>query len=162
MLVVLIIVGIVLVDQVTKLAVISRFGLGDYVSVIPGFFDIRYVRNTGAAWGMLSGYGIFLVLLSVVMLILIYRYRRQFLYDTVLHRCAGGLMTAGIIGNLIDRIKWGYVIDFLDFYAGSSHFPAFNVADSAICTGVTLYMLSQVLDMKKERRERLRAAGTGS
>lgn len=162
MLVVLIVVGIVLLDQITKLAVILRFGLGEYITVIPGFFDLRYVRNTGAAWGMLAGYGIFLILLSIVMLVLIYLYRRQFLYDSNLHKVAGGLMTAGIIGNLVDRIKWGYVIDFLDFYAGSSHFPAFNVADSAICIGVSLYILSQVLDARRSRQAPVPEAGSES
>lgn len=152
MLVVLIIIGIVCLDQVTKAIIVSRFGLGDYVSVINGFFDFRYVRNTGAAWGMFSGHGTFLVILSIIMLGVIFVYRRQFLYDTRLHRVAGGLMTAGIVGNLIDRLKWGFVIDFLDFYVGESHFPAFNVADSAICVGVGLYITSQILDMLREKR----------
>ena len=152
MLVVLIIIGIVCLDQATKFAVVSHFGLGDYVSVINGFFDFRYVRNTGAAWGMFSGQGAFLILLSVVMLGVIFVYRRQFLYDTKLHRVAGALMTAGIVGNLIDRLKWGFVIDFLDFHVGDSHFPAFNVADSAICVGVGLYITSQILDMIREKK----------
>ena len=152
MLVVLIIIGIVCLDQATKFAVVSHFGLGDYVSVINGFFDFRYVRNTGAAWGMFSGQGTFLILLSVVMLGVIFVCRRQFLYDTKLHLVAGALMTAGIVGNLIDRLKWGFVIDFLDFHVGDSHFPAFNVADSAICVGVGLYITSQILDMIREKK----------
>ena len=154
MLVILIIVGIVCLDQATKFAVISRFALGDYVHVIKGLFDLRYVRNTGAAWGMFSGYGSFLVVLSIVMLVVMFVCRKQFLYDTRLHRVAGGLMAGGIVGNLIDRIKWGFVIDFLDFYRGPRHFPAFNVADSAICVGVGLYILSQVLDMIREKKAR--------
>jgi signal peptidase II len=158
MLVVLIIVGIVCLDQATKFAVVSHFGLGDYVSVINGFFDFRYVRNTGAAWGIFSGQGTFLILLSVVMLGVIFVCRRQFLYDTKLHRVAGGLMTAGIVGNLIDRLKWGFVIDFLDFYAGDKHFPAFNVADSAICVGVGLYITSQILEMIREKKAASAAA----
>jgi len=158
MLVILIIVGIVCVDQITKLAIITRFGLGDHVPVIDGLFSLRYVRNTGAAWGIFAGYNVPLVVLSVIMLIVIFIYRRQFLYDTLLHRVAGGLMTAGIIGNLIDRVKMGYVIDFLDFYWGAKHFPAFNVADSAICTGVFLYILSQFLEMKRDRNKKLSAA----
>lgn len=152
MLIICIVAGVVLFDQLTKLAVISRFALGDFVPVIDGFFDLRYVRNTGAAWGMFSGYGDILVLLSLVMLAVMYFYRRQFLYDTVLHRIAGGLMAGGITGNLIDRVKWGYVIDFLDFYSGRSHFPAFNIADSAICTGVSLYIVSQIIQAFRERR----------
>ena len=153
MLVVLIIVAVVLLDQITKLAVITRFGLGDHVPVINGFFSLRYIRNTGAAWGMFAGHNAPLIILSIVMLLVIFFSRRQFLYDTRMHKVAGGLMTAGIIGNLIDRVKMGYVIDFLDFYIGQSHFPAFNVADSAICIGVSLYILSQFLEMKKAKQQ---------
>ncbi len=152
MLVVLIILGVVCADQITKLAIITRFAHGENIPVIQGLLDLRYVRNTGAAWGMFAGYGTPLVILSIVMLVVIFVYRRQFLYDTAMHRVAGGLMTGGIIGNLIDRIKMGYVIDFLDFYRGSKHFPAFNIADSAICVGVSLYILTQVLEVLRERK----------
>jgi signal peptidase II len=153
MLVVFIILGVVCADQITKLAIITRFAHGENVPVIQGFFDLRYVRNTGAAWGIFAGHNTPLIVLSVIMLVVIFVYRRQFLYDTKLHRVAGGLMTGGIIGNLIDRAKMGYVIDFLDFYAGPKHFPAFNIADSAICVGVSLYILTQVLEVLRERKK---------
>lgn len=155
MLAVLIIVGIVCADQITKLAIITHFGLGHNLPVIAGLFDLRYVRNTGAAWGIFAGHNAPLIILSVIMLTVIFVYRKQFLYDTIIHRVAGGLMAGGIIGNLIDRVKMGYVIDFLDFYAGARHFPAFNIADSAICVGVALYILSQVLEARAERMKKL-------
>jgi signal peptidase II len=73
---------------------------------------------------------------------------------------AGGLMLGGIVGNLVDRLRLGYVVDFLDFYWGRHHFPAFNVADSAICTGVGLYILSQFLFARRRTQEG--AGGQGS
>ena len=81
MLVVLIILGVVCADQITKLAIITRFAHGDNLPVIQGLFDLRYVRNTGAAWGIFAGYNAPLVVLSVVMLVVIFVYRRQFLYE---------------------------------------------------------------------------------
>ena len=155
MLIVLIVVGVVFADQITKFSIVTRFGLGENLPVIQGLFDLRYVRNTGAAWGIFAGHNLPLIILSLVMLVVIFTYRRQFLYDSRLHRVAGGLMTAGIIGNLIDRIRMGYVIDFLDFYTGPKHFPAFNIADSAICVGVSLYILTQVLEIRLERKKKL-------
>ena len=79
-----------------------------------------------------------------IMLAVLVTFRRSFLTDTLTHRIASGLMIAGIMGNLGDRLRLGYVVDFLDFHLGDSHFPSFNVADSAICIGVGLYILSQV------------------
>jgi signal peptidase II len=101
------------------------------------------VRNTGAAWGLFSGFSGGLILLSFLMLGLLLCFRRHFLSDTRLHRVAAGLMVGGIIGNLIDRMKLGFVIDYVDFFVGSAHFPAFNVADAAICCGVGIYLLTQ-------------------
>jgi len=143
MLILIVSFAVAVADQVTKQLVRSSFVVGQRVSVLPGFFDLRYIRNTGAAWGILSGLNNWLILLSVLMLTFLILFRRSFLTDTLMHRCAAGLMIAGIVGNLVDRLRLGYVVDFLDFYLGTSHFPAFNVADTAICTGVGLYILSQ-------------------
>jgi len=129
-------------DQVSKLFAQRHLVRGPR-HVIEGLFTLRYVQNTGAAWGMLEGLNDWLVVLSFVMLVLIVIFRRSLLIDTTIHRVATGLMVGGIAGNLIDRIRLGYVVDFLDFHWRGSHFPAFNVADSAICVGVGLYLLSQ-------------------
>ena len=137
--------ALALLDQATKYVIRRNLNLVEHISVIPGFFDLRHVRNTGAAWGMLSGLGGWLVVFSVVMLLALVVFRRHFMTDSFVHRIAVGLMIAGIVGNLVDRIRLGHVVDFLDFYWRNHHFPAFNVADSAICTGVGLYMLSQFL-----------------
>jgi signal peptidase II len=135
--------AIVLLDQVTKEIVRLRMTLGESLPVVAGYFHFTYVRNTGAAWGMLPGFGILLIALSAAMLVLLILFRRHFLTDTLTHRIATGCMVGGIAGNLIDRVRLGYVVDFLDFQWQGHHFPAFNVADSTICIGVGLYILTQ-------------------
>lgn len=124
--------------------------IGDMLPIIPSFFSITYIRNTGAAWGMMSGLNGLLITLSIVMLTILIIFRRSFITDTLVHKIAAGLMTAGIVGNLIDRMRLSYVVDFLHFYIGKHQFPSFNVADSAICIGVTLYIASQILEKKTE------------
>jgi signal peptidase II len=142
MMVLLLSVAIVILDQVTKQWVTARFTLFESLPVIPGLFDLCYVRNTGAAWGILGGLNGLLIGLSVVVLLVLVFFRRSFLTDSLVHRLALALMVGGIVGNLLDRVRLQYVVDFLDFHWRLHHFPAFNVADSAICVGVGLYMLS--------------------
>ena len=136
---------LVALDQATKHVVRASFALHESRPVIPGFFSLTYVQNRGAAWGILSGWGFLLVALAVVMLVVLARYRAKIFGDGLLGRIAFILLSGGIIGNLIDRAVLGYVVDFLDFYAGQSHFPAFNVADSCICVGVGIYLLQSLL-----------------
>lgn len=133
---------ITLIDQVTKTLVRYSFSLGESHPVIDGFFDLTYLRNTGAAWGMFGGYNTLLMLLSGLMLVIITIFRRSFLSDTWEHRVALGLLVGGIIGNLIDRIRLGYVVDFFNFHIAGYHWPVFNVADAAICIGVAIYIVS--------------------
>jgi len=142
MLVLLLGLGIAVLDQVTKYVVRLTFAVGESHPVIHGFFDLTYVRNTGAAWGILGGQNASLTLLSIVMLAAILIFRRSFLSDTWEHRIALGLMVGGIVGNLMDRLRLGWVTDFLDFYWKGYHWPCFNVADAAICVGVGVYVLS--------------------
>lgn len=145
MLVLILALVIVWMDQLTKLWVRSVliYG-GEPQTVIPGFFNLVYVRNEGAAWGMFGGQMPILIILSVVVLVLLAVYHRKVLNPTLDHRIALGLMVGGICGNLIDRIRVGWVTDFLDFYVGAYHWPSFNVADSAICIAVGLYLLSSL------------------
>jgi signal peptidase II len=149
--------AIAVLDQGTKLLIQTHFHVGDYIEVIPRLFDLHYVRNTGAAWGMFAGFSHLLVLVSVVMLTVLVVFRRSIMTDSLMHRCATALMIGGIVGNLVDRVRLGYVVDFLDFYwlerTGPHHFPAFNVADSAICAGVGLYILTQVFPHKSAGSE---------
>ncbi len=134
---------VVLFDQVTKYLVRGHFVLHEAVTVIPGLFDLCYIRNTGAAWGILPDATIWLALLSVAMLAVIVIFRKSLMAGGGLETVGLGLICGGIIGNLIDRVWLKYVVDFLDFYWRDHHFPAFNVADSAICVGVFIYVVAQ-------------------
>lgn len=138
------VIGIVVtvLDQITKYVIRDSFALGETRPVIDGFMNLTYLRNTGAAWGMLGGQNGPLIILSFVMLALLVIFRRSFIVDCTIHRVAMGLMLGGILGNLIDRLRLGWVTDFLDFYVNGYHWPSFNVADAAICTGVGLYVIS--------------------
>ena len=133
---------IVVADQATKEWIRSAYLLGESQTIIPGFFSFTYVRNTGAAWGMFGGQNTWLAVLSIVMLIAMVIFRRSFLSDTPVHRTALGLMIGGIVGNFFDRVRLEWVTDFMDFYVGDHHWPSFNIADAAICTGVGLYVLT--------------------
>lgn len=142
--------GLLILDQVTKHLVWSRFALGESISIISGFFSLTYVRNIGAAWGILSGWGILLVLLALAMLVFITLCRLRVFGTDKLADTIYVLLFSGITGNLFDRIRLGYVVDFLDFFHGNWHFPAFNVADICICVSVGLYLLQQFLTNNKE------------
>lgn len=141
---------VAVLDQATKQWIRGAFGLHDGVTVVNGLFDLRYVQNTGAAFGVFEGKNHWLMLLSVVVLVLLVRYWRVLIGESRLHRLAMGFMLGGVAGNLLDRLRFGYVIDFLDFYLGRRHFPAFNVADSAICVGVAIYLLVSLMDARRE------------
>ena len=153
MLVLMIGLAILLLDQLTKQAIRANFIYGESRPIIDGFFNLVYVRNDGAAWNILSGHGLILILISVAVLVLLIVYRRHFLQEHLLHRVLLGLMIGGIVGNLIDRIRFGWVTDFLDFQFGSYHYPSFNVADSAICVAVFIYVITNLFQKKEELGE---------
>lgn len=144
--------GLFLADQLAKLWIRNRMSIGDAFPVIPGFFQITYLRNTGAAWGLFSGNNWMLTLLSMVVLVMLWIGRKHFMAPGLGYAAALGCLTGGILGNLADRIRLGWVTDFLDFFVGAHHWPAFNIADAAICTGVGLYMLSSVRSSSKARK----------
>ena len=152
MLVLLIGLFILFLDQLTKQAVRAHFVYGESRPIIDGFFNLVYVRNDGAAWNVLSGHGIILILISVSVLVLLFIYRRSFLQEQLSHEILLGLLVGGIAGNLADRIRFGWVTDFLDFQFGSYHYPSFNVADSAICIAIGLYILTNILHEKQKRK----------
>jgi signal peptidase II len=140
---------ILALDQLTKLLVLKKIFPGDEMVVIPGFFNLTLRANTGAAWSMFSGNNFVLAAVALVALIALYLARQHFSAHRLLGQFAFGLIFGGIIGNLVDRLLPARraVVDFLHFYMarrGTSEvwdFPAFNVADSAICTGVALIFL---------------------
>jgi len=136
-------------DQWSKHVVRSDFYYGESRTVIEGFFNLTYVRNTGAAWGMLGGHTHVLTIISIVMLLAMIIYRRSFLNDSFSHRLALGLLVGGIVGNLMDRLRQNWVTDFFDFYYGNWHWPCFNIADAAICTGVGIYLLTGFIGQRE-------------
>jgi signal peptidase II len=137
----LIAVTVAALDQLTKWLVVRLIGPEDSLVVIGGFFNLVNWSNTGAAWGMFQHYNLVLASISLLTVLALFLFRRSFQLDRWSSRMALGLIAGGIVGNLIDRIRVGSVIDFLFFYIGQYHWPAFNVADSAICVGVGLYIL---------------------
>ncbi|MEI6211246.1 MAG: signal peptidase II [bacterium] len=144
-------IAVVLLDQATKWLVRQTFSCeGARIEVIPGFFNFCYIRNPGAAWGMLAGCQLFLIIFSLAAMVLLVWRRQALLGDLPWRWLVLGLLLGGICGNLIDRVCFGYVVDFLDFYYRTWSFPAFNVADSSICIGVGLFILLQWL---AERRK---------
>lgn len=149
---------VVFADQASKLWIVSHFSLYESVHVIPGFFNLTYLTNTGAAFGFLAGHPavwrhtfficVALVALGVIF-VLFFRLRREsYWYELSLAMIAGGAM-----GNLVDRIRHGAVTDFLDFYVGGYHWPAFNVADSAITVGVTIFLVYNLFFEAKGKAE---------
>ena len=148
---------VILLDQATKLVIVEALRVGQGIPVIPGFFDIVFVLNPGAAFGFLAtlSEGVrspFFILITVVAVSLIVFYHTRFLHADRLASVALGLILGGAIGNLIDRLRYGMVVDFLDFHVSRYHWPAFNVADSAISIGVGLMLLDMVLDWRREKR----------
>lgn len=132
-------------DQLTKIWIINRLPLGSYgpghsITVIPDFFYLVHVGNTGAAWSMLTGKSTLLAIIAIATLAGIYFWRRALCLRDFLAQIAFGLLCGGIIGNLVDRLQHGHVVDFLDFHFGSYIYPTFNVADSGICVGVIFYI----------------------
>jgi len=146
---------IFVLDQFTKWLVLHSIYEGDEKIIIPGFFNLAHRVNTGAAWSMFTGNNTLLAIIALAALVVLYLSRRHFNAHTLTGQFAFGLIFGGIIGNLTDRLLPGRhaVVDFLHFYMqrrGSYEpldFPAFNVADSAICTGVTLIIL---INLKNE------------
>jgi signal peptidase II len=136
---------IVALDQLTKGLVLRLLGYTQENVVIPGFFKFVHWQNTGAAWSLFRGNNHLLAVVALVALVILFFSRHHFDSRTFLGQVSFGLIFGGIVGNLIDRLWRGHVIDFIYFYVqsrgGEIGFPAFNVADSAICTGVALIFL---------------------
>ena len=135
---------ILVLDQATKLYVDANFRLHETVPVIRGFFHLTYVRNKGAAFGILADNAVripFFITVSIVAMLGIIWYLRQIRAEQKLALFSLSLIFSGAFGNLIDRIRLGEVIDFLDVFWQRHHWPAFNVADSAITVGVTLLFI---------------------
>lgn len=147
----------ILLDQASKLLVVNTMQLHESIPLMP-YFNLTYVHNTGAAFSFLSEAGgwqrwFFAVLAIVISAVLGVWLARLQKHETLL-AVALALVLGGAIGNLIDRLAYGYVIDFLDVYYDTWHWPAFNIADSAITLGVVLMLLESVGFGKKDQSEK--------
>lgn len=150
---------LVALDQLVKLYVHTQFRLGESTTVIPGFFNLTYVRNFGAAFGFLadshpSFREMFFLAMPPVALVIILLILRGVRDDDTKQIVALSSIFGGAIGNYIDRLRFRYVIDFLDFHIGGRwSWPAFNIADSAIVGGVVLLLLLMFLEKKEETKD---------
>jgi len=136
-----------LLDQATKAAVLWKVDHDAVIPVIPGFFNIVHVYNTGAAFGMLKGANTFFMVLSAVAIVVIgFLIRRGSFKDTP-SKVGAALLLSGVAGNLTDRILHGHVVDFLDFILPwYGRWPSFNIADSCICIAAGLFIISAFLE----------------
>lgn len=147
---------VIILDQWTKYLVVKRFALYESLQVIPGFFNLSYVRNKGAAFGILSGShgawrSVFFVAVALVALAALAVLVRK--SEDRLSIISFSLIGGGALGNLIDRIRVGEVTDFIDWYYRSYHWPTFNIADSAITVGVALLAVEMLFPRKEKIRE---------
>lgn len=137
-----------LIDQVTKYVIATRMELGEQIPVIKDFFIITSHRNRGAAFGILQGQQWFFIIITIVVVSGIVWYLNKTKGSRRLLPTALALVLGGAVGNFLDRLLTGEVVDFLMFNFGSYTFPIFNVADSCIVIGVGLIILDTLLDMK--------------
>lgn len=149
--------GIIIPDQVTKAVIQQKYVLWDTDPVIPGFFNLVHVLNKGAAFGFLNqpdtNWQIwFFVAVTIFAVGFIYYLLTTADHGDTFFISGLGLVLGGALGNLIDRIRFGFVVDFLDFYVGPYHWPAFNVADIAISCGAFCVIISMYMKNKREQK----------
>ncbi len=147
--------GILIADRITKVLAERSLSMGNPVEVIPGFFQLTLVHNTGMAFGMLGGVSFpgkawLLTAVSVGLLGAIVWFAWRSGPLSTMTTVGIAAMLSGAIGNILDRLLYGYVVDFLDVYIRSAHWPAFNIADAMICTGVGLLVLESIRDLRQE------------
>lgn len=149
--------GVFLIDQTTKAWAVRRLRLGDDLSVIPGFLNLAYAENTGVAFSMLDDHGstgrwgLSVVAMIAGTLVVYFFWRTPRTDDRIMGALA--LLLAGIVGNVVDRIRLGFVVDFIDVQFGSWHYPTFNVADMAIVAGAGLLVIDMFISKRKQQAE---------
>lgn len=138
----IIIVGLIIIlDQITKYLTVSQIG-DKTIVVIDGFFNLIQRHNYGAGWSLFEGNWLFLVSVTLVSLVFFgYLFKSVSFKDKWVYSLSISLMMGGTLGNFIDRLRLGYVVDFLQFIFGNYEFPTFNIADSALTVGVILFAI---------------------
>ncbi len=154
---------VVAFDQLTKQWIVNTFSLYESRACIPGFFNITYLTNKGAAFGFLASQSgawrhyLFLVLGTVALVVIGVAWSRL-RQAHPLYAIGLPMIGGGALGNLIDRVRFGSVVDFLDVHIQGHHWPAFNVADSAISMGVVVFFIANILEEKERRRSNVAGA----
>lgn len=146
MIIIIIIISIILlcIDQISKLLVVNLLTKTDSITIIKNFFYLTYINNDGAAFSILVGKRIFLILIAVLVIVMLIRYIKKNNIQNKLELVSISLIIGGSLGNLMDRVIRGYVIDFLDFKIFNYNFPIFNLADTFIVIGVFLLLLKEI------------------
>ncbi|CAC99179.1 signal peptidase II [Carnobacterium divergens] len=142
---IVIMVGATLTDQLSKIWITSNLQLGESIEIIPSFFKITYAQNTGAAWSILEGQMTFFYVITLVALILLGWYFYRLKDYQIIQKIGVALMVSGTLGNFIDRLLFQYVRDSLDFHILGYNFPIFNVADVLLICGVLFIIIDEVL-----------------
>ena len=151
--IILTIIGIFLLDRFSKILVVKNLTLGESVRVIGNFFNITYVNNHGAAFGIMDGKIIFIILVSILIFgHLIYEIKKG--THSKLITLSISFVIGGLLGNLFDRLIYGYVIDFLDFDFFGYDFAIFNIGDSFIVIGTILLAIGYILEEKNENKNK--------
>ena len=140
---------VLLLDQIVKIIVNNCMPLYDEIKIIPNFFSIYYVKNTGAAFSILENNTTFLIFLTVIFILIIHKSIKNETNITKLSSISFGLILGGMFGNLIDRIIHAGVIDYLSFEFFSYGFPIFNIADIGITLGVSIMLIEMLLEKKR-------------
>lgn len=139
---------LILADQAIKFLVVSLMELGESIPVFAGIFHITYIENPGAAFGLFANQRLIFIVAGVLVIAAACLMYRRLMSEKAIIRWGVALLLGGAVGNLIDRLRIGGVIDFLDFRI----WPVFNIADIGICVGVALLMYALIYDTKKEKQ----------
>ena len=142
----------VLADQISKTVIRSTMTLYESITVIPGFFHLTYITNDGMAFGINFPFGIYVFsAISIILTIILFYYLWTIRYESILIRSGVAMILAGAIGNLIDRLFLGEVVDFLDFMIGDLHWYVFNFADSYVTIGMGIILYDSII-LEKNRQ----------
>lgn len=143
---------ILIIDQIVKTLVVNFIQEGKVIPLIGDFFSLTYVKNDGAAWNLFSGNRYFLIAVSLLFLYAAFKY---FILDNSITKyefVGYGLIIGGVLGNLIDRIVSGNVVDYLSFHVFKYAYPVFNIADASIVIGTGLILLNTILVMRSKKK----------
>ncbi len=136
---------VLVLDQITKYIILKTMMLHDSIPVMPGYFSLTHIQNPGGAFGFLAGQSpdvrrmIFIFVSFIALCLIFYLYSTTPRTNSFL-ATGFAMIFGGAVGNLFDRVRFGKVVDFLDFYVGNLHWPAFNIADSAISIGMGIFV----------------------